>query len=160
MSEKPSLGGARKKNGHKLNCVCHICENMKKKAQRGGYEEEAKRKAERKRGGPQKKNGHKTDCNCPICKNMRNAKRRGGDGEQHDGDGEGVETPATDKEHENLNDVSSAFENTGSATGNPDEPLSGNPDNDTTTSTGGTRRRYRKKRSTRRRRSRRRSRKN
>ena len=132
---------------------------MKKKAQRGGYEEEAKRKAERKRGGPQKKNGHKTDCNCPICKNMRNAKRRGGDGEQHDGDGEGVETPATPDEYKNLDNVPPASEN-------PDEPLSGNPDespanpNNTNTPTGGTRRRYRKKRSTRRRRSRRRSRKN
>ncbi len=79
--ESPSLGGARKKNGHKLTCSCHICDNMKKKAQRGGYEEEAMRKEERRRGVTQKKNGHKRDCNCPICKNMRNAHKRisGGD---------------------------------------------------------------------------------
>ncbi len=40
------LGGAKRKNGHKANCTCHICENMKKKAQRGGYEEEVEKEEE------------------------------------------------------------------------------------------------------------------
>ena len=23
------IGGAKRKNGHKLDCICHICENIK-----------------------------------------------------------------------------------------------------------------------------------
>jgi hypothetical protein len=68
------LGGAKRKNGHKMNCVCHICENMKNKAKRGGYEEDAEKAALKQMGGPKKKNGHKPNCSCPICKNMRNVK--------------------------------------------------------------------------------------
>jgi len=77
------LGGARRKNGHKSNCACHICENMKKKAQRHGYKEEIEKEQEKKMGGPKKKNGHRMDCACPICKNMQGAKKkqRGGDDE-------------------------------------------------------------------------------
>ena len=69
------LGGAKRKNGHKMNCDCHICENMKNKAKRGGYEEDAEKEAIKQMGGSKKKNGHKPDCGCPICKNMRNAKK-------------------------------------------------------------------------------------
>jgi len=72
------LIGGKRKNGHKLNCVCHICENMKNKARRGGYEEELEKEEEKKMGGSKKKNGHRKDCTCPICKNMRNSKKRGG----------------------------------------------------------------------------------
>jgi len=74
--------GGKRKNGHKMECKCHICENMKAKASRHGYEEDLKKEQERKMGGPQKKNGHKKDCGCPICKNMKNAsgtkKNKGG----------------------------------------------------------------------------------
>ena len=35
------IGGAKRKNGHKLDCTCHICENIRNKAKRGGYEKEA-----------------------------------------------------------------------------------------------------------------------
>jgi hypothetical protein len=73
------LGGAKKKNGHKSNCSCHICENMKNKAKRGGYSEEIEKEAEYISGGSKKKNGHRKNCQCPICKNMKNAKRGGGD---------------------------------------------------------------------------------
>ncbi len=76
------LGGAKRKNGHKANCTCHICENMKKKAQRGGYEEEVEKEEEKKMGGSKKKNGHRANCQCPICKNMRNAKKGGADEEE------------------------------------------------------------------------------
>ena len=69
------LGGARRKNGHKKDCSCHICENMRKKAQRGGYEEDIKNEQEKLLGGSKKKNGHKKDCMCPICKNMQNASK-------------------------------------------------------------------------------------
>jgi hypothetical protein len=34
------LKGGKRKNGHKLDCSCHICENMKAKAKRGGYKED------------------------------------------------------------------------------------------------------------------------
>jgi hypothetical protein len=72
------LIGGKKKNGHKLDCVCHICENMKNKAKRGGYQEDAEKEKEKMMGGSKKKNGHKKDCNCPICKNMKNSIKRVG----------------------------------------------------------------------------------
>jgi hypothetical protein len=83
MSDK--LGGAKRKNGHKSDCSCHICENMMKKAKRGGYEEDAEKEMLKKMGCSKKKNGHKPDCACPICKNMRNSKKsnkKGGEGEE------------------------------------------------------------------------------
>jgi hypothetical protein len=80
------LGGAKRKNGHKANCSCHICENMKNKAKRGGYEEDAKKKQIKLMGGSKKKNGHKPDCDCPICKNMKNAKKGGYTDEQSQGE--------------------------------------------------------------------------
>jgi hypothetical protein len=67
------LTGGKRKNGHKMDCDCHICENMKAKAKRNGYTEDIEREKERKTG-EQKVNGHKKDCGCPICKNMKNAK--------------------------------------------------------------------------------------
>ena len=85
MSDR--LGGAKRKNGHKSNCTCHICENMMKKAKRGGYEEDAEKEMLKKMGGSKKKNGHKPDCSCPICKNMRNAKKtmkKGGEGDDEE----------------------------------------------------------------------------
>jgi len=67
------LIGGKRKNGHKMGCKCHICENMQAKAKRNGYEEDIQREIERKTG-TQKINGHKKNCTCPICKNMKNAK--------------------------------------------------------------------------------------
>ena len=60
------LGGAKRKNGHKMNCDCHICENMTNKAKRGGYQEDAEKAALKQMGGSKKKNGHKPNCTCPI----------------------------------------------------------------------------------------------
>jgi rubredoxin len=77
------LGGAKRKNGHKANCSCHICENMKNKAKRGGYQEDAEKEQLKLSGGSKKKNGHKPNCACPICKNMKNAKK-GGDEKPYD----------------------------------------------------------------------------
>ena len=77
------LGGAKRKNGHKANCSCHICENMKNKAKRGGYEEDIEKEQIKLMGGSKKKNGHKPNCVCPICKNMKNAKK-GGDEKPYD----------------------------------------------------------------------------
>jgi len=77
--------GGKRKNGHKMDCSCHICENMTKKAKRGGYKADAEKRMLQKMGGSKKKNGHKMDCGCPICKNMKNAKqvkRGGGDVEE------------------------------------------------------------------------------
>jgi len=86
MDEKSSapaemMGGAKRKNGHKSTCSCHICENMKNKARRGGYRADAQKAALKKSGGSRKKNGHSPTCGCPICKNMKNAKKskRGGE---------------------------------------------------------------------------------
>ena len=85
MTTTPAMGGAKRKNGHKSNCKCHICENMKNKAKRGGYKEDAEKAALKKMGGSKKKNGHKPSCDCPICKNMKNAKKGG----YNDDDSEG-----------------------------------------------------------------------
>ena len=63
--------GGKRKNGHKMDCSCHICKNMEAKAERHGYEEDLEKEKERKMGY-QKKNGHKSACGCPICKNMNN----------------------------------------------------------------------------------------
>jgi hypothetical protein len=78
------LGGAKRKNGHKANCSCHICENMKNKEKRGGYEEDAEKEQLKLMGGSRKKNGHKPNCACPICKNMKNVKKGGDDEEEFD----------------------------------------------------------------------------
>jgi hypothetical protein len=77
ISPEAQLGGARRKNGHKSNCTCHICENMKNKAKRGGYKEDMEKEHLKKMGGSKKKNGHKPDCGCPICKNMKNKAKKG-----------------------------------------------------------------------------------
>ena len=69
------LGGARRKNGHKTSCNCHICENMRSKAKRGGYQDDYEKIVT---GGSKKKNGHKANCKCPICKNMNKKMRKGG----------------------------------------------------------------------------------
>jgi hypothetical protein len=64
------LGGRKKKgNGHKANCGCPICKNMRGTKRGGGEEEDT----EFKMGG-KKKNGHKANCGCPICVNMKHAK--------------------------------------------------------------------------------------
>jgi len=84
------LSSAKKKNGHKLDCDCHICENMKNKAKRGGYEEEANKFQEKMMGGSKKKNGHRKHCVCPICKNMKNAKK-GGEKNMNDDTDDGEE---------------------------------------------------------------------
>jgi len=89
MDEKSSapaamMGGAKRKNGHKSTCSCHICENMKNKARRGGYRVDAQKAALKKSGGSRKKNGHSPTCGCPICKNMKNAKKSKRGGEEPD----------------------------------------------------------------------------
>jgi hypothetical protein len=64
-----NAGAARRKNGHKPGCRCHICENIRMKEKRGEYG--------RKKTISRKANGHKENCMCPICKNMRNMKKGG-----------------------------------------------------------------------------------
>jgi hypothetical protein len=106
------LGGAKRKNGHKSMCGCHICENIKNKAKRGGYKKEARSKIA---GASKKKNGHSDTCTCPICKNMKNAKKnkRGGynndnppDGSDSDGDTDDEDSDSdgdTDAEIDDVN---------------------------------------------------------
>jgi hypothetical protein len=88
------LGGRKKKgNGHKANCGCPICKNMRG-SKRGGEDPEI----EFKMGG-KKKNGHKANCGCPICVNMKHAKgtkrnrhnKRGGSKRKRGGRDEEVE---------------------------------------------------------------------
>jgi len=137
MSEKPSLNVARRKNGHKMTCPCHICENMKKKEARDGYKEDARKLEEKKRGGSGKKNGHKPDCKCQICKNMikktrKNRVKRGGDGEDKETTGEGSVTLGDDDEAEKV-----LLETEGTQKLEGGKPVP---------STGGTRRRRNKRR--------------
>lgn len=69
------LEGGRKKNGHKINCSCQICNNMRNKAKRKGYTADKLKKME---GASKKPNGHRADCMCPICKNMMKKYRKKG----------------------------------------------------------------------------------
>jgi len=105
------LGGAKRKNGHKHNCSCHICENIKNKVKRGGYKIDAEKAELKRMGGSKKKNGHKPNCECPICKNMKNSKtKKGGEGdedgeeehdeEEHDEEEEFEEEPEKKEEEE------------------------------------------------------------
>lgn len=109
--ETLKLGGARRKNGHKLNCVCHICENMRAKAKRGGYTEDEEKNLIKSMGGSKKKNGHKPNCNCPICKNMRKKYKKGGEGEEEnkilsaDHSDMPVELDAQDDDYDNLETI-------------------------------------------------------
>jgi hypothetical protein len=85
ITDTVALVGGKRKNGHKMECCCHICENMTKKAKRGGYKVDAEKRMLQKMGGSKKKNGHRMDCGCPICKNMKNAKKGkkgGADGDE------------------------------------------------------------------------------
>ena len=68
-----NVGGAKRKNGHKATCGCHICENIMNKAKRGDYKPKV---------ASGKVNGHRAECRCPICKNMmaKKGKRRGSEG--------------------------------------------------------------------------------
>jgi len=97
ITDTVAVVGGKRKNGHKMECCCHICENMTKKAKRGGYKVDAEKRMLQKMGGSKKKNGHRMDCGCPICKNMKNAKKgkKGG----ADGDEEIVDelTPLVDE---------------------------------------------------------------
>jgi rubredoxin len=65
-------GGIRKKNGHKDNCKCPICVNMKHARGGAGYdvEDDDENSSSIQEGG-KKSNGHKANCKCPICKNMK-----------------------------------------------------------------------------------------
>ena len=68
IDEEKFVGG-KKKNGHKMDCMCPICKNMAAKAKRHGYTDDELKKQERKKGN-KKANGHRLNCHCPICKNM------------------------------------------------------------------------------------------
>lgn len=77
--------GGKKKNGHKMDCMCPICKNMAAKAKRHGYTDDELKKQERKKGN-KKANGHRLNCHCPICKNMDKHKKskRGGDNHEEE----------------------------------------------------------------------------
>jgi hypothetical protein len=64
--------GIRKKNGHKANCKCPICVNMKHAKGGAGYDvEDYDNDTSEIQEGGKKSNGHKANCMCPICKNMK-----------------------------------------------------------------------------------------
>lgn len=104
------MGGAKRKNGHKLSCTCHICENIKNKAKRGGYEEDAEKEKLRRMGGSKKKNGHKPNCNCPICKNMRNANKKSKKKHTYKGGDEEMDTEIIIDENDNNDEIKDDIE--------------------------------------------------
>jgi hypothetical protein len=63
------MGGKKKSNGHKANCKCPICKNMKMK--KGGSMPTLR---PANFVGGKKANGHKSTCKCPICVNMKHQK--------------------------------------------------------------------------------------
>ena len=64
--EPATIGGGKKANGHKAECACPICKNMKH-SKKGG----SKMQEPATVGGAKKSNGHKAACACPICVNMK-----------------------------------------------------------------------------------------
>ena len=83
----------KKKNGHKPDCTCPICMNMK-------HSKHIEKSA--------KKNGHKPDCTCPICMNMKHSKRGGSGMEEDDessSDEEDNKMDVEEKEEDNKMDV-------------------------------------------------------
>jgi len=102
-TDTAALVGGKRKNGHKMECCCHICENMTKKAKRGGYKVDAEKRMLKKMGGSKKKNGHRMDCGCPICKNMKNMKnaKKGKKGglKPHPEEGEEELNTVVDEQH-------------------------------------------------------------
>jgi hypothetical protein len=129
---KTLKGGRKKGNGHKMNCGCPICKNMRKSKKRGGNEisnsvEDAaiadafvkddaivydNNKLIEMQGGKRKHkisskkrgNGHKMNCGCPICKNMRKSKKHGGgdDEDEKGDDDEDDEAEIIEDEDENA----------------------------------------------------------
>lgn len=69
-----SKEGALRKNGHKMTCGCHICDNIRNKEKNGGYKDEIIKENENKNSN-KKKNGHRINCDCIICQNMKNYKK-------------------------------------------------------------------------------------
>ena len=99
--DENKVAGGKRKNGHSLDCECHICENMINKAKRNGYTKDAKKKELQKKGAV-KKNGHSLDCGCPICKNMmakskkHHKKQKGGDDSDSESDSSSDEETTTE----------------------------------------------------------------
>jgi len=50
ITDTAAVVGGKRKNGHKMDCCCHICENMTKKAKRGGYKVDAQKRMLQKMG--------------------------------------------------------------------------------------------------------------
>jgi len=144
---KKNVLSAKKKNGHKLNCGCHICENIANKAKRGGYEEEEKNEEFKKMGGLKKKNGHKPNCACIICKHMKNAKKRGKKSRGGDGDKEETinEIPATDEEYDMLDTIKDDNTNTNNADTNNDDTNNADTNNADTSVVGTRRKKHKSK---------------
>lgn len=104
IKESKIISG-KKKNGHKMDCSCHICENMKNKAMRGGYDEEEAIKQEKLMGGSKKKNGHRRYCKCIICNNMQRSKKNRSKTSKKSRKvgGDQMEEEASTNEYENMN---------------------------------------------------------
>ena len=65
-------GGIKKKNGHKDNCECPICVNIKHAKGGAGYDvDNTETSTVTQTAGKKKSNGHKANCGCPICRNMK-----------------------------------------------------------------------------------------
>lgn len=56
------------KNGHKKGCKCHICDNIRNKMSRGGYEKQKTHKLN-------KFNGHFVGCKCMFCVKTRKKRK-------------------------------------------------------------------------------------
>jgi hypothetical protein len=121
------LFGGKRKNGHKSNCACHICENMKNKAKRGGYQVELDKEKEKMMGGSRKKNGHRKNCKCPICKNMSHSKSKKRGGGPDDSSSSDDDSSSSDDDSSSSDDDSSSPNNDSSSPNND----SSSPNNDT-----------------------------
>ena len=68
-------GGVKKSNGHKMDCKCPICINIKHAKGGAGYDVDDNDDSQV--NAKKKSNGHKANCGCPICKNMNKKSVKG-----------------------------------------------------------------------------------
>lgn len=109
-TENNILGGAKRKNGHKSMCGCHICENIKNKAKRGGYKKDTRSKIA---GASKKKNGHSDICTCPICKNMQNARKINAHKNKYGGDNTSMDVAIPTDDDTDIVDNDDVLQNAG-----------------------------------------------
>ena len=104
-------GGIKKKNGHKDNCECPICVNIKHAKGGAGYDvDNTETSTVTQTAGKKKSNGHKANCGCPICQNMKNKKGGANDDEDTTSSGDSTDSNTTSTSDSNTTSTSDSMD--------------------------------------------------